>query len=361
MKRSIRSWYQVWRASGTESGGVTRPAVNSEGRLGRLLAALGFLLALPMALSPTHPIAVYAYLADLYDSPLTPKALAYSDADLECFLTSPQQVERYRADLYDDAMDTYTGRLFAIARGADGSLHQEPIRTWNGLVPHVLPAFLSAWLDRKELPFLGDEVEVWLRGNEIVAMGHYHPFGGSPSPGDSAAQYLSHLPEVVIVNGLVPMVYLNEEVLVYGNDVTVSEQVFRSIRSLQCSLLFDIAQNAMLERVPTRGLKSYLGYLRDYRGVDIGDTREIARETLLLCDEFEDSFAGVFATGFDMMDVLSYRDDPDKCNVIMKLQTVRFWSRFGWASISNGDVSRANVSPSREHASAVAPASLLAF
>ncbi|MCC6698472.1 MAG: hypothetical protein IT365_22810 [Candidatus Hydrogenedentes bacterium] len=311
----------------------------------RLLAAFCTLMALPMLFSPTHPVAVYGYLADMYTSPLTPKAFAYSSFDMEAFLLSPDQVKRYRRELVEDALDDYTGKLFAIVREPDGALCQKPIRTWNGLVPRVLPAFLSAWLDRKELPFLGDEVELWLQGYEIIAMGHYHPFGGPPSPGDSAAQYLSHLPEVVIVNGLVPMVYLNGDVLVYGTNVAVTEEVYRSMRGLQGNLVMDPNQEVPIGTEPTPGLRSYLGYLRDNREVDISSREAIARDTLHLCEEFKESNSCVFSEGYVPEIIGAYDGDQDRLLVIANLRCITMWGTAGWFCITSYDVAHRKPPP----------------
>ena len=299
----------------------------SAGRHRSLRTTVILVLVLPMVLSPTHPVSVYGYLIDLYDSPFTPKAFASSDAGLEAFLTSPEQVERYRADLLEDAMDTYTGKFFAIVRRPDGTLRQEAVRTWNGLLPRVIPALLRDWLDRKELPFLGDEVDIWLRGDEIIAMGHYHAFGGAPSPGDRAAQYFSDFPEVVVVNGLIPMVYVGGTILAYGENVHVSEDVFRSLRGLQGSLLMEVNRDVAFGKAPTEGLVSFLGYLRDYRNVDISKRDTIAAEIRELCEEFKDDYCAVFTEGFLLV---GYDDSPDKWNVVSKLQNVKGWGEVGW-------------------------------
>jgi len=291
-----------------------------------LVSFIVFVLALPMILAPTHPIAAYSYLADRYDSWSTQKVFANtnSDTNLTAFLISPAQIERYRGDLLEDMLDTRSGRLFAIVRRPDGFLEQESVRTWNGFLPAALPSFVAKWLDRKELPFLGDEVELWLQGNEIVAMGHYHAFGGGPSAGDKIAQNVSGLSEVVVANGVIPMVYLDSALVPYGEDVVVPEDVFRSMRALERSLSMDV-ENApsIIVNEPSQSLKSFLVYLRDYRNVDVSGMDTVAKGTLELCLEFKDQCRAVFTDGFTPA---PYLDNPDKSNLLRNVAPLQGWA-----------------------------------
>ena len=187
-----------------------------------LLTVLIAALLLPAVLSPTHPIAVYGYLFDTYVPPLMAPVAAGVDDGLTDFLITPDQLDRYRDELFADFNDERGGKLFVIVRESGGDFRHEPIRTWNSFLPEELPTAISRWLDRKELPYLGDSVDLWMNGDEIVAVGHYHPYGGGPSPGDQRAQSFSKFAEVVVSNGIVPMVYLHGEIIPYGNNVKIS-------------------------------------------------------------------------------------------------------------------------------------------
>ena len=287
-----------------------------------LLTVVTLVLILPVLLSPTHPIAVYGYLAASYDPSLLPEALAYSGTDLTSFLTSPAQVRRYKADLLEDMMDMRSGKLFVIVRCSDGALRQEAIRTWNGFLPDRLPSSLSTWLDRKELPYLGDKVDTWLRGNEIIAMGHYHAFGGPPSAGDRCAQYLSDLPEIVVVNGLVPMTYLDGKVVSYGDDVVVSEEIFRFLYALQPSLMMDLTRYFSFSEKPSPALRSFLGFLKDHRDVHISRRDSVAIGIGQLYVEFKDDYRTVFTEGFRRC---AYENDLDKSYLLSCLYNIDNW------------------------------------
>ena len=306
-----------------ETDGVWRGWGRWMRRYRLLPTVVALVLALPLILAPTHPLAVYGYLVDSYGPSLTPKAFAFSGTDLPSFLTSPAQVRRYKADLCEDMLDTRSGKLFAIVRCPDGRLRQEAIRTWNGFLPAGLPASIGNWSDRKELPFLGDEVDTWLRGNKIIAMGHYHAFGGPPSAGDTTAQYFSDLPEIVVVNGLVPMVHLDGKVLPYGGDVSISEDVFRSLRSLEPSLIMDGTRYFSFRgEHPSQALESFLAFLRDYRNADLNRTDSVMRGIQRLSVEFKDDYQPVFTKGFFPS---AYGADLDRSNLLENLHTVDSW------------------------------------
>ena len=288
-----------------------------------LFTIVTLVLLLPMILSPTHPIAVYSYLADSHESFLTPQAFADSSVELRAFLISPAQVERYRAELPGDVMDTRTGRLFAIVQSPDGTLKQESVRTWSAFLPIHLPSLLKAWLDRKELPYLGDEVGLWLQGNEIIAMGHYHAFGGGPSAGDMKAQRFSDLPEVVVANATVPMVYIRGKLVPYGEDVMVPDDVFRMLRPVERNLLMNGTMSFSWSEEPSEALKTYLAFLRDYRNVDINSRTCVAQEVFELGREFEDQYRPVFTKGITLV---PYANDPDKLNLLNNWVSVQAWA-----------------------------------
>lgn len=280
-------------------------------------------LLLPIVLCPTHPLAVYGYLFDMYNPSLTPEAFAATGTDLTAFLRSPTQIRQYRADLLEDMLDTRSSKLFVIVRCPNGELRHEAIRTWNGFLPENLPEFLSGWSDRKELPYLGDKVDTWLRGNEVVAVGHYHAFGGVPSSGDTAAQYFSDLPEIVVVNGVVPMIYLEGNVIPYGGDVVVTEEVFRSLRTLELSLTMDGTRDFAYPTEPSPALRSFLGYLKDYRHVDLSKRDRVAKGIYQLCVEFKEDYRRVFAEGYLLV---YYVNNPDKFQFIGNLASLQAWA-----------------------------------
>lgn len=304
----------------TTAGGIVRRAASRRRKM--FLLSITF-LALPLLLSPTHPIAVYAYLADHGIARVFPPAFAHTNTDLSAFLISPEQVERYRTDLLEDALDTRSSALFAIVLCPDGTMKQERIRTWNAIVADALPASVANWLDRKELPFLGDEVDLWLRDHEIIAMGHYHAFGGAPSKGDRIAERLSNVPEVVVANGVVPSVYLRGDLLAYGEDVVVREEVFRSLRTLERGITMDVRGVPVFTEEPSIGLLSFLAYLRDYTDADIGTRVGVARQTLQLCLEFKDDYQRVFPHGYKLA---PYAGEPDKVNFLANLQALQAWA-----------------------------------
>lgn len=289
----------------------------------RLICLVAFVLILPMVLSPTRPIAVYGYLAATYVPGLFFPDPAAETGELNRFLVSPEQVLRYQTELRDDLADTRGGHLFAIVRGGDGQLRHAPIRTWNSFLPPTLPDGLSAWLDRKELPYLGDTVDLWVHGNTVVAMGHYHPFGGGPSEGDHRAQLLSTYAEVVVSNGVVPMVFVDGEVVSYTESVDVSDEVFRSIRALEPGLLMEVREVTISLDEPSPYLASFLGYLERYRNIELDDRDKVADAVQVLVSEFKDDYGLVFAEGFGPE---RYQVDVDKYTMLRHLQVVEMWA-----------------------------------
>lgn len=289
---------------------------------GRTLLLIVVLL-LPMLFSPTHPIAVYGYLATAYFPRATRPVYADTGGELSSFLVSPSQVAIYRAALLEDMEDEGSGRLFAITRGPDGALFHAPIRTWNAFLPDSLPDTLRRWLDRKEFPFLADEVELWLEGHTLVAMGHYHAFGGGPSRGDRLAQDLSEIPEVVVSNGIIPVLYLRGALLPYGEDVVCTSQLFRSMRSLEGHLTMSVADRTEIPTEATAAMESFLAYLRNYHGVDITDRQAVARDTFMLCEQFKSDYARHFKESFLLN---AHSQSPDKIDVIQNLAALRAWA-----------------------------------
>ena len=303
-----------------EPGSAPRPRIRAR-RVNALLLAM--LVLLPVALSPTHPIAVYGFLAAVSFSPLTSPVYAATDGGLAEFLVAPARVEAYRENLLDDLSDTGGGHLFAITCRQDGQLDLAPIRTWNSMLPDALPENLRAWLDRKEFPFLADEVALWLDGQRIIAMGHYHVYGGPPSRGDRLAQFMTSLPEIVVSNGVIPLVYLRSEMLPYGADVEITQEVFRALRTVESCLGMEVGEFTAFSQCPSPVLRSVLSYLRDHRYVDITQRRAVAREIENLCLRFKEEYTTVFQHGYTLA---PYAHNTDHTRMLQNIAALHGWA-----------------------------------
>ena len=284
---------------------------------------LAVVLALPMLLSPTHPIAVYGFLAHrytglLFGGPSGPNPEALAD-----YLTSAPQLSRYRAEMCADMLDESGGRIFTILRSPDGTYRQATVRTWNTFIADSLPDSVTPSLDYKELPFLGDEVALWLGGETIVATGHYHPFGGGPSEGDRLARRFSATTEIIVSNGLIPFIYVDGQLVSYGEANPLNWEVFRSIRMMEKSLTMALSEVPVSARELTDGLHTFLAYLRESRQVDLTDRREVAREVMGLCKEFRKDYAPVFTAGFSAR---LYPDDLDRGTMLANLSATEMWA-----------------------------------
>lgn len=292
-------------------------------RISIVVPLLAVVLMLPALLSPTHPIGVYAYLAHIYLFPVAAAEDHNLRTELARFLIGPKQLSRYRSDLRDDMLDERGGGLFVVVRDSGGGLRHESLRTWNSFLSADLPPSVRTWLDRKEFPFLGDTVGLWLGGDDIVAMGHYHPFGGGPSAGDRQAQALSQFAEVVVSNGVVPTVYLQGDIVPYGRPATLSSEVFKNLTALEQGLLMEINEVPTVELRSSDGLESFLAYLRDYRKADLGQRDSVAREVNRLFDEFKAEYQMVFQQGFRPF---SYLSEPDKYLFLRNLMHLERWA-----------------------------------
>ena len=281
------------------------------------------LVTLPMALAPTRPIAVYGYLAARFIPGIVPDVHADEGGELVAFLLTPEQVGRYQNELLADIAEHRSGRLFAIVRDPEGRLEHATIRTWNTFLPRNLPLALNAWLDRKEFPFLADEVALWQQGRTIVAMGHYHAYGGGPSSGDRLAQTLSTLPEVVVSNGIVPVVYLRGALLPYGANVAMTQEVFRTMRALDRALTMELRDVPVNATQPSIALVSFLSYLQNHKRVDTKSLPDVGGEIARLTDAFKEACASQFEAGFD---AVNYGDNPDKVSLLNNLSTLDVWS-----------------------------------
>lgn len=281
------------------------------------------LLMLPILLAPSHPVAVYGYLAATYFPAMSRPVYADAGGGLEDFLVTPDQVERYRSELLLDMADSRSGKLFAIVQRGDGQLEHAPIRTWNSFLPESTPENLSGWLDRKEFPFLADEVTLWLDGKTIVAMGHYHVFGGGPSEGDQLAQQISEVPEVVISNGVVPFIYLRGALLAYGEVEQVDESVYRSLRTLERSLTMGLEEVTPFPDKPSPALQSFLAHLRDSGGINIEDRQDVACGILRLCRRFESDNRPYFGEKFFMG---AMGEHLDKSQLLRNFDMLKAWA-----------------------------------
>lgn len=284
---------------------------------------LVFVLVLPMLLSPSHPLAVYGFLASRYAGAFCSPPGLQDTPELSAFLTATPQLDRYRSEIRRDMADGGGGMLFAILRGPDGAYRHAPLRTWNSFLPTSLPESIRQYLDYKEVPYLGDEVALWLGGESIVAMGHYHPFGGAPSRGDTLARRLSTTSEIVVSNGLIPFVYLDGALLSYGETGPLREDVFRMIRMMEKNLTMALDEVPINVEEPTPALLTFLAFLKQVRQVDLDDRQAIGTEVMGLCNEFRSAFAGVFYAGFSPS---NYTDDLDRGTMLRSLSATQMWA-----------------------------------
>lgn len=289
----------------------------------RILCFFACLFALPALLAPEHPVAVYGYLGATWTSALLPVAQAANRDGLEDFLISESQVTRFRTELVADLVNPVSGGLFAITRDQRGTLRHMRIRSWNASLPHTLPGPLRRWLDRKEFPRLDDHVALWLRGDVVVALGHYHAFGGGPSKGDHVAQFFSETPEVVVANGIIPAVYLGGRYLPYGPAPVWSAEVARLVRPMETNLAMDHECHPPADGSVGEHARSYLAYLARFHGMESPSRAAVARETTALCGAFEAAHQSGFSRGFRGS---RYQDDLDRLMLIRHVAALKGWS-----------------------------------
>lgn len=289
-----------------------------------MVALASFVLLLPMMLSPTHPIAVYFYLAEYYLPFGGPAASPATDGELRAFLLSERQLSRYRTDLQDDVWAVNTGKLFTIVRRHDGALEQRGVRTWNEFLPNRLPAFIVKRLDRKEISFLGDVVDAYLHSARIEAMGHYHSYGGPPSRGDQLAGQVTKLPEIVVSNGIYPMVYLRGSILDFG-PVAADNEVLKAVARLDEGLQSGAPTENLIPRAATDTTMSFLSYLRYRRGVDIQSLDAIRNEVLGLCADFRGDFRSLYKKDMDAYE----QEDLDVYQLLHNVGVLDGWATFG--------------------------------
>lgn len=319
---TVGSWIGGFERNGIRATLFAR-RISRTLRAHRIMAVvLAVVASLPMALAPSHPLSVYAFLAQRYAGCLF--ATGEGGNELSAFLTSEVQVARYREEICGDMRDSSGGMIFAIVRARDGGYRHVALRTWNALLPDALAQSLGTYMDYKEIPYLGDEVALWLRGEAIVAMGHYHPFGGGPSRGDRLARRFSATSEVVVSNGLIPFIYLDGALLSYGDAGQLNTDVFRCIRMMEKSLTMALGEVPVDAGQPTAGLRTFLAYLKESRHVDIWDKAAIGAEVTGLCDEFRRTYAPAFTAGFSPS---SYPGDLDRASMLGNLSSTEMWAR----------------------------------
>lgn len=289
-----------------------------------LIMVAAFATFLPMILSPSHPIAVYAYLADCYLPFQGPAGAPASDEELRAFLLSDSQLERYRTELKEDVSAVNTGKLFTIVRRYDGALEHRVVRTWNEFLPNRLPAFLVKRLDRKEISFLGDVVEAYLSSARIEAMGHYHSYGGPPSRGDQLAGRITKRPEIVVSNGIYPMVYVKGKIVDFG-PVCADDEILMLVARLDERLQSGVETEDGISRDATDTTYSFLSYLQEKRGVDIDSLDDIRGAIVEMCADFEFDYKGLFAR-----DMVEYeREDLDIYQLIHSVDVLNDWATYG--------------------------------
>ena len=121
------------------------------------------------------------------------------------------------------------------------------------------------------------------------------------------------------------MVYLGGQLVLYGKDVDVAEEVYRQMRTLERGITMEVRDTPLITDEPSPGLKSFLAYLRDYREVDITNVGAIARETQRLCDAFKSDHRATFPSGFTPS---VYTDDWDRFSVLRNLESVNSWATY---------------------------------
>jgi hypothetical protein len=209
------------------------------------------------AMSPTKPLMVTPYLAsqavDRAYSFVMPDVSARAEnerSELEDFLTTREQIVRYRKDLLKDFADFSSEYRFVIAKDKNGNLSQEKIRTLHEGLADYLPAVASEILDRKAIPRLDDYVRLWQKGSKVVAEGHYHAAGEGPSDEDlRVAKQNPDKNQIVVTNGFIPLVFLNGGVLQYQSPFEVDFESYASTDNLRYSLRNVIIPSEELNRL----------------------------------------------------------------------------------------------------------------
>lgn len=300
-------------------------------KFGRLLkrhlvgsVAAGILALSPSMLSPTHPLASYGYLTHIHFG----EKRDISDEVKKDFLVNPEQTLNHTNILVEDADLLVGEKSVVLTLGDNGKLSQEKIRTWNELIPGFVannfPDFFRFWLDGKHLSRLDDKVDLWLEGKEIVAEGHFHVYGEEPSFGDLVAQKLAPIDQYVIANGIVPRVYFNGELVPYsGEEVVVLDHVMKFMRGQENIFPEKIGNRDLSNEERLEAVRSFLGFLRDNRHVDINSVPEIQDSLEDLLDNFKDQYAFAFNKGFNPRDY----SDPNVSNFLDSLVAVDAFTR----------------------------------
>jgi len=281
-------------------------------------AAVGLTALLPAIASPSHPIASYGYLAHSYFG----DKVSVSEGEKKEFLVSSDQLKTYKDMLVKDAELPVGERSSVLVVDSEGNLSQEEVRTWNELIPdfvsRAVPEFVRFSLDGKNLPRLDDKVALWLRGKEIVGEGHFHVYGEKPSFGDLVAQKFSPNDQYVIANGLVPRVYFNGEMISYKDNVAVLDHILKVMRGQESIFPENLGDRNLSNEERLEAVRSFLGFLRDYHGVDINSIVEIQDSLKRISSEFKEDYKGVFTRGFHSEDY----SDPNLSEFLKSLFAV---------------------------------------
>ena len=259
-----------------------------------VLGSLIFGQGLISSLSPTHPISVDAYFVDKAIERVVGTDEKVSQRELEDFLITEEQVNHYESDFLKDLQDVSSEKAFAIVYGKKG-LKQKPIRTIHENLPNWVPSQIKGFLDRKHIPRLDDYVDLWLNEEEVVANGHYHVFGENPSKGDKLSGKLSSKPEIVVRNGIVPFIFRNGELVSYGDNIEVSDELVKNfgVRIIQdlpygnASGPVDLSYGNKLKYS-----KSFFSFYNKFYGVDTNNLEKL----ILLLNEESNEFKEKYET-----------------------------------------------------------------
>lgn len=193
------------------------------------------------ALSPNHPIMVDVYLADRVHEKMAELVVGSEDDKkrVNDFISNADLYDGQLASFVEDVSISTSEKTFAIvSNGPD--LEIRNIRTFNSLLNPPLDIFFKKFnfdfpmynhlrfstynfLDNRSYIRLDDLVDLWLKDYDIIALGHYHSFGGPPSFQDIISQKITAGPDVVLSNGFVPFNYLDGEFVPYNGNFDISE------------------------------------------------------------------------------------------------------------------------------------------
>ena len=244
----------------------------------KIIGALIGVQGLVSAMSPTHPIAVDAYLASKpieavrsYFSPQSQEQKQAEKKELEDFLTSKESVERYRSDFIEDVKDSSSEKAFVIVRNKQGKLEQKPVRTLHENLPEWVPNAIRNSLDRHCITRLGDMINIERESNQVVANGHYHVFGEMPSLGDNLPFNFDAKPKIVVRNYLIPFVYINGELPKQDFDIPISRKLHYLTVTIKGKFPQDNDGRLEDEKIRIKHVEYFLDYFRKHYGINPSD------------------------------------------------------------------------------------------